>query len=102
MAAIATSLKRGECMPPSVLGKRLAAAAVTGSAAAQSVFTLCVEGGATAAELAGEMGWTCLAAVPSPELPGVSALRPVATREPLLLVKPGSYPWPQQLWEKLK
>jgi len=56
-----------------------------------------LEGGATAAALLKTMGWTRLEALPC-RVPGIAALRPHAATAPTLLVKPGSYPWPDELW----
>jgi uncharacterized protein YgbK (DUF1537 family) len=88
--------------PPQSAGltDRLTAAVATASVDA-GVSTLCVEGGATAAALLRQLGWTRLAAFPSPGLTGVAVLRPAARPGPLVLVKPGSYPWPEQLWRQL-
>lgn len=58
---------------------------------------VCVEGGATAAALLDAMGWTRLVAVPC-HAPGVAVLRPHGAIAPTLLVKPGSYPWPDEVW----
>jgi uncharacterized protein YgbK (DUF1537 family) len=57
---------------------------------------VCVEGGATAALLVEQMGWTRLK-VECEFSPGVTALRPRARRNLLLVVKPGSYVWPPAL-----
>jgi uncharacterized protein YgbK (DUF1537 family) len=66
-----------------------------------TVSTICIEGGATAAALLRAMGWTRLTALPSPGLPGVSTLRPVSGDAPTIVVKPGSYVWPDRLWDAL-
>jgi hypothetical protein len=67
----------------------------------QSVSTLCVEGGATASALAKRMGWTHFTALPAPDLAGVAVLRPASAGALRVLVKPGSYAWPAQLWKQL-
>ena len=64
--------------------------------------TICVEGGATAAALFGQMQWTRLQALPAPQLPGVSILQPPKPHAPQALIKPGSYPWPESLWRTLQ
>lgn len=87
-------------IPPESLADHLAKS-VAHVLRRRPVATVCVEGGATAAALMREMDWTRLTALPTPDLPGVSALRPAAADGPLVLVKPGSYPWPEQLWESL-
>jgi D-threonate/D-erythronate kinase len=67
--------------------------------------TLLAEGGATAAAIAQQMSWTrfTLAGV-APA--GVGVLRPLpahhpeaSARDPLFLIKPGSYPWPAGIWD---
>ena len=52
-----------------------------------------IEGGATAAAFTQRMGWTrllveCQIAI------GIVALRPVAPSAPVIVLKPGTYPWP--------
>jgi uncharacterized protein YgbK (DUF1537 family) len=66
------------------------------------VGTICIEGGATAAALLHAMRWTRLSALPARQFPGVAVLRPdgAAAAGPTLLVKPGSYPWPDGLWSQ--
>ena len=64
----------------------------------QPVVRLLTEGGATTAAILGGQGWTRLAAA-TLAAPGVGALRPVGLAgAPLLFIKPGSYPWPAELW----
>jgi uncharacterized protein YgbK (DUF1537 family) len=60
--------------------------------------TLLAEGGATAAEIAGRSGWMRLAVVASAPA-GIGVLRPIAPDAPLVLIKPGSYPWPAEIWD---
>jgi len=81
---------------PAALANALVAAA-TRALRRGGVDRICVEGGATAAALLGAMGWTRLDSVPC-RAPGVAALRPHGAIEPILLVKPGSYPWPDAVW----
>ncbi|HEX6070578.1 MAG TPA: four-carbon acid sugar kinase family protein [Longimicrobiaceae bacterium] len=59
---------------------------------------LLLEGGATAAAVVRASGWTRLIAVPGGG-PGTGALRPVGEDRPTLFIKPGSYPWPLDLWK---
>jgi uncharacterized protein YgbK (DUF1537 family) len=60
------------------------------------VETLFIEGGATAAAIIQRLGWTELR-VESQIAPGIVGLRPVAALHPLLILKPGTYPWPAGL-----
>lgn len=55
-----------------------------------------VEGGATASAVVRKLGLQRFEARVSPG-PGVGALRPVGRSGPLFLIKPGSYPWPDEL-----
>ena len=59
--------------------------------------TVLVEGGSTAAALANKLNWTRFTVVASAPA-GVGVLRPEAAGAPLVLVKPGSYPWPDEIW----
>ena len=59
-----------------------------------------LEGGATAAAVVGQLGLERFRAQPSPG-PGVGALRPLGKKSPLLLIKPGSYPWPEVVWSRV-
>jgi uncharacterized protein YgbK (DUF1537 family) len=54
---------------------------------------LLVEGGATAAALLDRLNWRTLTVV-AQRAPGVVALRPMKSLQQLLVLKPGSYPWP--------
>ncbi|HVW19714.1 MAG TPA: four-carbon acid sugar kinase family protein [Opitutaceae bacterium] len=58
---------------------------------------LLLEGGATAGAVIHRLGWRRLAAC-QVAAPGVGALRPVGQDRPLLLIKPGSYDWPPEIW----
>jgi uncharacterized protein YgbK (DUF1537 family) len=58
---------------------------------------LLLEGGATAAAVIAALGWTRLHAELSSE-PEVGVLRPVGATAPLVVIKPGSYPWPAAYW----
>jgi uncharacterized protein YgbK (DUF1537 family) len=55
--------------------------------------TLLIEGGATAAAVLERLGWRTLS-VEGQLSPGVVALRPAESPQQLLVLKPGSYPWP--------
>jgi D-threonate/D-erythronate kinase len=71
---------------------RVAAAVLSGT----SVGQVCAEGGATAAALVRRMGWSPLRVLA--ELgPGVALLGISGGRTRRLLVKPGSYTWPEAL-----
>lgn len=63
-----------------------------------AVKTLLIEGGATAATIAEYFGWTRFA-VTAWAPAGVGVLRPLSPNAPLVLIKPGSYPWPEKIWE---
>lgn len=54
-----------------------------------------VEGGATASALVRRLGWTRFEVLPENQ-PGIGTLR--SPGGPLICVKPGSYPWPADLW----
>lgn len=54
---------------------------------------ICVEGGATAAQLIQRLGWRRLKVV-GEFATGVVAGRPAHRRQPVLVFKPGSYSWP--------
>jgi len=58
---------------------------------------VCLEGGATAAEVVRELGWQRLIALEA-FLSGVGVLRPGGASDPVLWIKPGSYDWPGDLW----
>jgi uncharacterized protein YgbK (DUF1537 family) len=57
---------------------------------------VCVEGGATAALLLQALGWKRLT-VEREFATGVVGVHPVDRRRPLLVLKPGSYAWPDCL-----
>lgn len=57
---------------------------------------LFVEGGATASEIAGRLGWNRF--VPCDQRgPGVVRMRVIESDNVYLTVKPGSYPWPERI-----
>jgi hypothetical protein len=56
------------------------------------------EGGATAAAIAKRLTWSRFdVAAAAPD--GVGVLRPRGLAAPLLVIKPGSYPWPAAVWD---
>jgi uncharacterized protein YgbK (DUF1537 family) len=60
---------------------------------ATSVSQVFAEGGATAIALASRMGWSRLKVV-AELAQGVAVLSPVVDKAPNLIIKPGSYAWP--------
>jgi D-threonate/D-erythronate kinase len=60
--------------------------------------TILAEGGATAAALACHLAWTRMTvAITAPS--GIGVLRPLGSSDaPLIVIKPGSYPWPSAIW----
>ena len=62
--------------------------------------SVCMEGGATAAAVVDVMNWQSFA-VEGNLAPGVVVMRPDADRSISLIIKPGSYPWPQSLLSKV-
>jgi uncharacterized protein YgbK (DUF1537 family) len=58
---------------------------------------LLLEGGATSAAVIAALGWTRLRAEEVADS-GVGVLRPATAAAPLLVIKPGSYPWPAAFW----
>jgi uncharacterized protein YgbK (DUF1537 family) len=66
----------------------------------QALRHLVVEGGATAASIAHELGWRELRVVHE-WAPGVTSLRPVANPAITFTLKPGSYAWPPALWQTI-
>jgi uncharacterized protein YgbK (DUF1537 family) len=68
---------------------------------ATPVATVLAEGGATAAAIAEQLGWTRFRVVQSAPA-GVGVLQPLApSGGPLFLIKPGSYTWPDGIWRQL-
>ncbi len=63
-----------------------------------NVKTLLAEGGATAAAIAQRQGWQRLKVVATAPA-GIGVLLPLAGGSPLVLIKPGSYSWPREIWE---
>lgn len=61
--------------------------------------TLLLEGGATAAAVVSQLGWKRFTVQPT-AFSGVGFLKPIeGPSAPLLVIKPGSYPWPLKIWE---
>lgn len=63
-----------------------------------AIKTILVEGGATAAAVAQEMNWSQFTVVTN-STGGVGVLQPIVLGAPRLLIKPGSYPWPTEIWD---
>lgn len=57
---------------------------------------LFVEGGATASQIVGRLGWTRFEPC-DPLGPGVVRMRVLQSEKTCLTVKPGSYPWPERI-----
>ena len=66
----------------------------------RGVGRLLVEGGQTASLLVRRLGWSRLKIRRQYDL-GIVSLEPVSQDQPLLTVKPGSYPWPLEVWHEL-
>ena len=58
---------------------------------------LLLEGGATAAAVVRRLGWTRMISLEGVG-EGVGTLKPEGTGTPIVLIKPGSYPWPVGVW----
>jgi len=63
----------------------------------RNVERLFVEGGGTASALVRRLGWT-QTSICRPYVPGVVAMRIPARPGTILTVKPGTYPWPDDVW----
>lgn len=64
------------------------------------IATILAEGGATAAAIAQRLAWTRFQVVQSAPA-GVGVLEPIdAIAGPAFLIKPGSYPWPDEIWRQ--
>jgi uncharacterized protein YgbK (DUF1537 family) len=61
-----------------------------------AVARLFVEGGATASAVLRRLGWTRLS-VRREVAPGVVALEPLPAGRVIVTIKPGSYPWPEEV-----
>lgn len=83
-------------VPPAALVKELAYSCARILRSAR-VKRLLLEGGATAAGVLRELGWTHLVARKS-WTPGLCTFHPNRESTPDLFIKPGSYDWPSTLW----
>ncbi len=83
-------------IPPKELLAMLAAAAASVTRAV-APGRLLLEGGATAASVIQRLGWTRMISLEGVG-EGVGTLRPADAATPIVLIKPGSYPWPGGIW----
>jgi len=68
---------------------------------ATPVATILAEGGATAAAIAEQLGWNRFRVVQTAPA-GVGVLQPLGqSGAPALVIKPGSYGWPDEIWKQL-
>lgn len=70
---------------------------VSGVLRQTTVNRLLLEGGATTAAVMRALGWTRLRAS-EVSVQGVGILIPLGAPFPTLFIKPGSYPWPDEIW----
>jgi uncharacterized protein YgbK (DUF1537 family) len=77
----------------------LLASKVSQCVRAERIGTLFLEGGATARAVLDRCGWARFEAV-GELAPGCVAMRASDPAAPLLVTKPGSYPWPDSLWQR--
>jgi len=90
-------IARSAGLAPAALAKGLGLA-VSGILSATRIDRLLLEGGATAAAVVGAQGWTRLRVVTAPTT-GVTGMVPATPPEcPTVLIKPGSYDWPEAIW----
>jgi uncharacterized protein YgbK (DUF1537 family) len=90
-------IARSAGLTPAALAKGLGLA-VSGILSATRIDRLLLEGGATAAAVVGAQGWTRLRVATAPAT-GVTGMVPVTPSEcPAVLIKPGSYDWPAEIW----
>jgi uncharacterized protein YgbK (DUF1537 family) len=75
------------------LKQTLARAAQTLLSDHPSPLHLYIDGGATAAAIMDQLHWAAFN-VEGNIAPGFVAMRPLAARQVLVMIKPGSYPWP--------
>jgi uncharacterized protein YgbK (DUF1537 family) len=98
------AIGRGEILPPPA-AKGLTFALIQSTLALTSrreFSCILLEGGATAAAFLQQVKWTKLLALPS-KATGVAILSPIhceATLRPVLMIKPGSYPWPDTVFPR--
>ena len=60
---------------------------------------LLLEGGATARAVIDRLGWKAFETIGA--VMGLSWLRVGGAEDPVLLIKPGSYEWPEEVWHEL-
>lgn len=75
----------------------LLAQSVAGVFRGTKIKRLLLEGGATTGAVLQALGWTRLRACAG-SAEGVGVLQPAGSRGPRLFIKPGSYPWPPEIW----
>lgn len=85
--------KTGKAKPQELLDRLVAAVALTLENTPAN--SLLLEGGATARAVIDRIGWTRFETVGAVE--GLSWLRPTDEDRPALLIKPGSYDWPEKV-----
>jgi D-threonate/D-erythronate kinase len=66
----------------------------------RKVDRLFIEGGSTASAVMRRLGWNSFSVVHQ-YAPGVVALRAETETAIIVTVKPGSYPWPREIWHRL-
>lgn len=95
MVAIGDASNTKNSSPEALLEQLIDTAAAAGDLNLDYIF---LEGGATASAFMARQGWKRFRVLPSDML-GVGCLRPSTDSfAPTLLVKPGSYPWPEEIW----
>ena len=93
---IAIGGEKIEGMPPAKLVDRLARA-VERVTKLVTIGTICLEGGSTAAQVLQQLNWTRLR--PGQALSfGLAPMEVIGPPAPLICIKPGSYPWPDEIW----
>ena len=65
----------------------------------RTMHRLFVEGGQTASALVRRLGWSPLSVCDQLQ-PGIVATQPPGRPFPILTIKPGSYRWPDQVWDR--
>lgn len=84
-------------MPPAKLIDRLARA-VEQICKLATVGSLCLEGGATANQVMRHMEWSRLRVGEAVSF-GLSPMEVIGKPAPQIYIKPGSYPWPDEIWD---
>lgn len=85
---------------PAILSAELATVVADLVRRGGPIARLLLEGGATARSVVDRLGWKRLQSCQN-AAPGVGVLQPVGGPGPLLFIKPGSYPWPMEIWPGL-